>query len=96
MTTATKTPKRHKCRHPYCSNMYDDVVGQKGWTQHASLAGAECIPCLYVQQMLDHNQTIEQIEAIPDVMNMFTELLSKTGWKWQDVKDSYARAKAAR
>jgi hypothetical protein len=66
----TKVPARQKCRRTYCPNYYDDVVGQKGWTQHASLKGAECIPC------------------------MFSDLLAKTGWTWQHVKDSYQRVMA--
>lgn len=81
----------HKCRHSYCPNRYSDVVGQKGWTQHAQLKGAECIPCLYANQMVNQGQTAEQVEAVPQLMEMVHGLLSATGWKWQDVKDSMAR-----
>jgi hypothetical protein len=69
------------------------VIGQEGWG--GGLKGAECIPCLYAHQMLDQGQTPEQIEAVLPLMESFVQLLGKTGWTWQDVKDSYERAKAA-
>jgi hypothetical protein len=59
-----KTTGRHKCRHKYCPNLYDDVIGQEGWG--GGLKGAECIPCLYAHQMLDQGQTPEQIEALKE------------------------------
>jgi hypothetical protein len=83
---------KHKCRNAYCPNKYDDVIGKVGWTQHATLKGAECIPCLYAGQMVSQGQTIEQVEAVPQLMQMFLDLLVKTGWTWQDVKDAYQRA----
>lgn len=85
---------RHKCCHTYCPHQYDDVIGQKGWTQHASLKGAECIPCMYAIQMVRQGQTVEQVEAVPQLMQMFSDLLAKTGWSWQQVKDSYQRVMA--
>lgn len=85
-----------KCRNAYCPNRYDDVIGQQGWTQHKSLKGGECVPCLYVNQMLDQGQTIEQVEAVPQAKQMFLDLLAKTGWTWQHVIDAYQRAKAVR
>src|ERR1017187_1667028 len=80
-----------KCRHAYCPNRYSDVVGQRGWTQHPTLKGAECIPCLYANQMVDGGQSPEQIELCATLMQMFAELLDATGWKWSDVQDAYAR-----
>jgi hypothetical protein len=89
----TKRPHsgRHNCRHSYCPNQYDDVIGAAGWGGIQS--GGECVPCLYAHQILHQGQTIEQIEAVPQLMQMFTDLLGKTGWTWQDVKDCYERAK---
>jgi hypothetical protein len=83
-------PVRHKCRYPYCHNHYDDVIGG------GSQKGGDCIPCLYANQMLDHGQTIEQVEGVPHLMEMFSRLLSNTGWTLQHVKESYARAAVSR
>lgn len=76
------------CGKPGCTNRYDDVIGGKNaFGGH----GATCIPCLYAEQMVEHDQTIEQVEAVPQLMQMFTDLLAKTGWNWEDVKASHAR-----
>jgi hypothetical protein len=89
-----KSNRRHKCRHSYCPNYYDDVVGKAGWTQHATLDGAECLPCLYANQIADGGKTIEEIEAVPAMVAMFESTLGPMGWGWQDVKDAYQRVKA--
>ena len=86
----------HKCRNPYCPNRYSDIVGKKGWTQSNNIKGAECIPCLYANQMADGAQTPEQVERVPQLMEMFTNLLAATGWKWQDIKDAHARVLESR
>ena len=52
-------------------------------------AGATCIPCLYAEQMVDHGQTLEQVKAVPHLMQMFDDLLAKTGWTWEHVESSY-------
>jgi hypothetical protein len=84
-----------KCRNSYCPNFYSDVIGKAGWTQRKELKGAECIPCLYANQMFDHGTTPEKVEAVPQLMKMFDDLLTNTGWTWQHVKDSYLRVKTA-
>lgn len=88
---STQTAKRHKCRHSYCPNHYDDVIGKAGWTQRDSLKGAECVPCLYAVQLSNQGTTPEKVETVPHLMEMFTKLLANTGWTWQHVKDSYQR-----
>jgi len=86
MSTQTK---RRKCRRSFCPNYYDDVIGSPGsWGKGAK---AECIPCLFACQMVDQGQTIEQIEAVPDLMSQFATLLESTGWTWEDVKQSFGR-----
>lgn len=78
---------RHKCRNTGCSNYYDDVIGEFG----KGKAGAVCIPCLYAEQMVDQGQTVEQVEVVPHLMAMFTELLGNTGWTWEHVRAAHAR-----
>lgn len=83
---------RYRCRNKFCPNRYGDVIGgDNAFGKHK--AGAVCIPCLYAEQMTEHGQTIDQVEGVPHLMEMFIGLLAKTGWTWQDVKDSYARMK---
>jgi len=90
-----------KCRHSDCENRYQDVIGgDNAFGKNKS--GAECLPCMYAAQMVEHGQTIEEIESVPHLMKMFTELLrrgagdcryaeGKTGWTWEHVKASHAR-----
>lgn len=78
--------ERHKCRRPYCNNYYTDVIGDCWPT-----TGAECVPCMYALQMVSQGTTPEQVEAVPQLTESFLDLLEKTGWTWQHVKDSYAR-----
>jgi hypothetical protein len=80
---------RYKCRRPYCPNHYDDVIGADGWG--GVMKGAECVPCLYAIQMVHQGTTIEQVEGCPEMLEQFHDLLGKTGWTWQHVKDSYSR-----
>ena len=88
--SARGTSGRHKCRHPFCPNTYTEVIGgDNAFGKHK--AGAVCVPCLYAEQMVSHGQTIEQVERVPALMQMFVGLLSKAGWTWQDMKDSYQR-----
>ena len=49
---------------------------------------------MYAIQMVRQGQTVEQVEAVPQLMQMFSDLLAKTGWSWQQVKDSYQRVMA--
>jgi hypothetical protein len=94
-TRTTGLPGRWKCRNAGCNNHYDDVIGgDNAFGKHK--AGAECIPCLYAAQMVDHGQTIEQVEAVPQLMEMFTQLLGNTGWTWEHVKEAHARMYSAR
>ncbi len=84
----------YACRNKFCPNRYDDTIGG----DHAfgkKRSGAECIPCLYADQMVNQGLTIEKVEAVPHLMEMFVGLLSKTGWTWQDMKDSYERMRRA-
>jgi hypothetical protein len=85
---------RHKCRNSYCPNLYDDVVGKQGWG--GATHGAECIPCLYARQMIAQGQTPDQVEKVPHLMKAFSDLLAKTGWTWEQVREAHVRAKAAR
>lgn len=80
---------KYKCRRPYCSNHYDDVIGADGWG--GVMSGAECVPCMYAMQMVSQGTTVEQVEGNSELLGAFHELLSKTGWTWQHVKDSYSR-----
>jgi len=90
----TAAARRYKCRHAFCPNHYTDVIGgDTAFGKHRS--GAVCIPCLYAEQMIEQEQTIEQVEECPEVTEMFTTLLHKAGWTWQDMKDSYQRMKTA-
>lgn len=90
----TAAPRRYKCRHAFCPNHYTDVIGgDTAFGKHK--AGAECIPCLYAAQMVDQGQTIEQVETVPQVLEMFLKVLTMNGWTWQDMKDSYQRMKLA-
>ena len=50
----------------------------------------------YANQMADGAQTPEQVERVPQLMEMFTNLLAATGWKWQDIKDAHARVLESR
>jgi hypothetical protein len=88
--TAKAAPLRYKCRNAGCPNHYSDVIGgDKAFGAHK--AGAECVPCLYANQMVDQGTTPEQVEAVPHLMEMFLQLLGNTGWTWQHVKDCHAR-----
>ena len=71
-----------KCKFPWCPNRYTDVVGGDN-AFGKGRKNATCIPCMYAEQMVRHGQTIEQVEALPHLMEMFTDLLAKTGWTWQ-------------
>lgn len=84
--------QRHRCRHRFCPNHYDDVIGGEG-AFGKKKSGAECLPCFYAGQMILSSQTAEEVESAPYLMQAFTEFLEKTGWAWQDVKDSYQRMK---
>ena len=85
-----RPPRRYPCRNTGCPNYYDDVIGgDNAFGKHKS--GAECIPCLYADQMVSHGQTIEQVEAVPHLMDMFLGLLEKTGWTWDHVKEAHKR-----
>lgn len=91
---AQAQPGRHKCKNKWCPNYYDDVIGgDNAFGKHK--AGAECIPCLYADQMVEYEITIEQVEAVPALMNQFLQLLGNTGWTWEHMKESYNRRKAA-
>lgn len=82
--------KRYRCRNSFCDNEYDDVIGgDTAFGKHK--AGAVCIPCLYTEQMVNQDLTIEKVEGVPDLMEMFLTLLGKTGWTWEHVKESFRR-----
>ena len=87
---ASPSAHRHKCRNVDCSNYYDDVIGgDSAFGKHK--AGAECIPCLYAAQMVDQGTSVEKVESVPHLMEMFTRLLANTGWTWEHVKEAHAR-----
>jgi hypothetical protein len=89
---APTTAKRYKCRHSYCPNYYDDVIGQGGWGTNPKKA--ECVPCLYAHQLLSQGQTPQDVESIPQFIEMFNSALPPMGWTWQHVKDCYQRLAA--
>jgi hypothetical protein len=89
-TTMKRADGRYKCRHSFCPNRYDDVIGgDNAFGKHK--AGAVCVPCLYAEQMVHQGLSIERVEAVPHLMEMFVNLLGNTGWTWQHVKDSFRR-----
>lgn len=84
------TDSTHKCRRHYCQNRYTDTIGEENsWRQ--SKKGAECVPCLYAVQMVSQGMSPEQVEAAPELLEMFLALLDKTGWTWWHVKESHSR-----
>lgn len=89
---AAISPIRHKCRHKFCPNRYDDVIGGDN-AFGKKKTGAECMPCFYASQMIQNEQTPEQIETSQQLMEMFTAHFENVGWCWQDVKDAYQRMK---
>ena len=86
----TVKPRRYPCRNAGCPNHYDDVIGgDNAFGKHKS--DAKCIPCLYADQMVRQGQSIEQVEAVPKLMEMFLQLLGNTGWTWEHVKEAHKR-----
>ncbi len=87
-TATAHSQRRYKCRNTFCGNRYDDVIGGEN-AFGSNKAGGVCIPCLYAEQMARQGQTIEQVEAVPKLLSMFTDLLQKTGWTWEHLKASF-------
>lgn len=90
--SATVQAKRHRCRHKFCPNRYDDVIGGDG-AFGSKKTGAECMPCFYAAQFIENGQTPEQIEGSAHVMEMMLPHLEKVGWNWNDVKAAFERMK---
>lgn len=80
----------HKCRQKGCPNTYTHVVGGIG-AFGARMSGADCLPCFYAAQLLENGQTPEQIEAVPQIMELFLPHLTEAGWTWEHVKASFER-----
>lgn len=91
MSTAVK-PIRHKCRHKFCFNRYDDVIGGDG-AFGKKKTGAECMPCFYASSLIENELTPERVEGNSQFMAEMLPHLERTGWTWQDVKDAYLRMK---
>lgn len=82
--------RNHRCRQKNCPNTYSDVIGgEMAFGKHYS--GAECLPCFYAALIIEYGLTIEQIEQSENFMGMMQPHLEKTGWSWNDVRDSYQR-----
>jgi len=51
----------------------------------------DCIPCFLAAEMIENGQTPEQVEAVPQLMELMLSFLGKTGWVWGDLKASFDR-----
>ena len=92
MPAASPVKTGWKGRFKFCPNRYNDVIGGDN-AFGKGRKNATCIPCMYAEQMVRQGQTIEQVEAVPHLVAMFTEVLAKNGWTWQNMRDSYERMK---
>lgn len=87
--TKSKT-QRHKCRRKYCPNFYDELIGEPGsWSKRDK--GGECVPCMFAIQLASQGMEPDTVSSSSELAGQFDSFLSKTGWCWQDVIDSYQR-----
>lgn len=80
--------KRYKCGQPGCPNTYTEVIGGDGWG--GTKASGDCVPC-HVASFIPEGTAIESLEANSALMELAQAVLASNGWRWQDVRDSYAR-----
>lgn len=89
--SSPKAQRHYRCKQKDCPNMFTDVLGGNNAFGANAKKSADCIPCNIAAQMIENNQTPEQIEAVPQMMELMQSTLRKTGWTWEHVKDSLAR-----
>lgn len=84
-------PSQFRCRQKGCPNTFTDVIGGDMAFGKNAKKSADCTPCNIAAQMIEYGQTPEQIEAVPQMMELMLSTLKNTGWTWQHVKDCLQR-----
>ncbi len=82
--------RTYRCRQQGCPNVYTEVLGGDA-AFGMNYSGADCMPCYFAALLVEYGQTPEQIEESEQLMEMFHPFLERTGWSWDNVKDSYQR-----
>lgn len=77
----------NKCRQKGCPNTFTHAL----FADRVLVGGADCLPCFYAAQFIEHGLTPEQVEQQPDYMESLVPHLAKGGWLWSDVKASFER-----
>ncbi len=83
--------RAYRCRQDGCPNYFSEVIGGDNAFGKNAIKSSDCIPCNFAAQMVDNGQTPEMVEAIPELLEGFIDLLEKTGWTWEHVKESFTR-----
>jgi hypothetical protein len=87
--SAKTKPRVFHCRQEGCPNIYTEIIG--GDTAFGKHPKGDCVPCFMAAQMLSNGQIPELIETSPEIMDLLSHILKKSGWAWSDVKASFER-----
>lgn len=77
-------PRVQKCRHTFCQNRYDDVIGMG-----ERKTGAVCLPCHFAERLIEEQRTPVEVKSHATLFDAMTQFLYATGWKWEHVETSF-------